>query len=482
MSERIAKLLCQRAPVINVGLELFADAIRQQGGQVHVVEWHPPLLEPSPGAVPLFNDPVIEAANREAVSRMMLAQPVVVGVARARDVIPGMTARTFLHAGPPIDWPHASGPLRGALIGATLLEGLASTPEGAVRLLESGGIELAPNHEHQAVGPMAGVISPSMPVYIAVNATGTNRAFTNFNEGIGKVMRMGAYAPEVIERQRWINEVLAPLVGQALGRSGGLDLRAIIAQALQMGDECHNRNKAATSLFYRALAPYLVECDAPASDIAQVLRFIDSNDHFFVNLAMVAAKVMADAAHGVAGSSLVTTLSRNGTEFGIRVSGLGDQWFTGPANVPRGLFFPGFGPDDANPDIGDSAITETAGFGGFALAGAPAIVQFIGGSPADAVRATLEMYEITVAEHEIFRVPVLDFRGTPVGIDLRAVVRTGILPVIDTGIAHREPGIGQVGAGVVRPPARCFTEAYRAFERAYLDGAAGAPAEGATLR
>jgi hypothetical protein len=482
MSERIPELLRTRPQIVNLGLELFARAVREQGGQVHTVEWHPPLVEPSAGAIALFSDPEIEGANREAVSRMMGAQPVVVGVARACEVIPGMTERTFLHAGPPIDWAHASGPLRGALIGAALLEGLASTPEGAVRLLASGGIELAPNHEHQAVGPMAGVISPSMPVYIAVNATGSNRAFTNFNEGIGKVMRMGAYAPEVIERQRWIGEVLAPLVGQALARSGGIDLRAIIAQALQMGDECHNRNKAATSLLYRALAPNLVECDAPANDIAQVLRFIDSNDHFFVNLAMVAAKVMADAAHGVAGSSLVTTLSRNGTEFGIRVSGLGDQWFTGPANVPHGLYFPGFGPDDANPDIGDSAITETAGFGGFALAGAPAIVQFIGGSPADALRATLEMYEITVTEHEVFRLPVLDFRGTPVGIDLRAVVRTGILPVIDTGIAHREPGIGQVGAGIVRPPARCFTEAYRAFERAYLAGLAGRSVEGEAAR
>jgi len=468
--EKVQKLLETTPAVINVGLDLFARSVQDQGGAVYPVEWKPPMVEPRRLALPLFNDPTIDAANREAVTRMMRAQPVVVGVARARDVIPGMTDRTFLHAGPPIDWAHASGPLRGALIGAMLFEGFAATPEEAIRKLESGYVELSPNHEHSAVGPMAGVISPSMPVYIAINAAGENRAYTNFNEGIGKVMRMGAYAPEVIDRLRWISTVLAPLVGQALARSGGIDLRNIIAQALQMGDECHNRNKAATSLFYREIAPYLVECDAPSSDIAAVLRFINANDHFFVNLAMVAAKVMADAAHGIPGSSLVTTLSRNGTEFGVRVSGLGDRWFTGPANVPRGLYFPGFGPDDANPDIGDSAITETAGFGGFALAGAPAIVQFIGGTPADAVQATLEMYEITVAEHEVFRIPALDFRGTPVGIDLRSVVRSGILPVIDTGIAHREPGIGQVGAGIVRPPARCFTEAYRAFEDAYLAG------------
>ncbi|MCS7050635.1 MAG: DUF1116 domain-containing protein, partial [Thermomicrobium sp.] len=331
MSQPIRDLLQGQPEVINVGLELFARAVREQGGHVYPVEWKPPLVEPHPQALSLFNDPMIAAANQEAVERLMRAQPVVIRVARARDVIPGMTERTFLHAGPPIDWSHASGPLRGALIGAMLFEGLADTPEDAVAKLESGVVELRPNHEHSAVGPMAGVISPSMPVYVAVNAAGENRAYTNFNEGIGKVMRMGAFAPEVIDRLRWISHVLAPLIGQALERSGGIDLRNIIAQALQMGDECHNRNKAATSLFYREIAPHLVECDAPSSEIAAVLRFINANDHFFVNLAMVAAKVMADAAHGVPGSTLVTTLSRNGTEFGIRVSGLGNQWFTGPA-------------------------------------------------------------------------------------------------------------------------------------------------------
>lgn len=467
MTEKIRAILRETPAVVNVGLELFAQSVRAQRAVVTPVEWRPPLVDPRPEAIPLFNDPAIAAANTEAVTRMMRAQPVVIGVAKARDVIPGMSDRTFLHAGPPIDWHHTSGPLRGALIGAMLFEGYATTPEEAVRKLESGFIELAPNHEHQAVGPMAGVISPSMPVYIALNAAGENRAYTNFNEGIGKVMRMGAYAPEVIDRLRWISTVLAPLVGQALERSGGIDLRSIIAQALQMGDECHNRNKAATSLFYREIAPFLVEVNAPASDIAAVLRFINSNDHFFVNLAMVAAKIMADAAHGIPASTVVTTMSRNGTEFGVRISGLGNRWFTAPANVPRGLYFPGFTEQDANPDIGDSTITETAGFGGFALAGAPAIVQFIGGTPADALQATLEMYEITVTEHEVFRIPALEFRGTPVGIDLRAVIRTGILPFIDTGIAHREPGIGQVGAGVVRPPARCFIEAYRAFEEEY---------------
>jgi len=303
-----------------------------------------------------------------------------------------------------------------------------------------------------------------MPVMVVENAAGENRAHCTLNEGLGKVLRYGANGPEVIERLRWFEHVFGPLVGAALRAIGGVDLRVMTAQAIQMGDECHNRNKAGTNLFTREIAPALVECGAPTADIAAVLRFLQGNDFFYLNLAMAMGKAAADAAHDVAGSTMVSTMARNGTEFGIRVSGLGDRWFTAPSEPVRGLYFPGYGPADANPDIGDSAITETVGIGGFALAGAPAIVQFIGGTPADALRYTLDMYDITVAEHDDFRIPALDFRGTPVGIDVRKVIRTGVRPVIDTGIAHREPGIGQVGAGIVHPPLACFIEAMRAIE------------------
>ncbi len=464
-SEKIHQLLTQPLQAVSVGVDLFAEALEAQGVETTRVAWQPPVVELGPAGLAVLTDPRVDAANQRAVERLMGARPVLVDVRPAREALPGMTERTFFHAGPPIDWAHASGPLRGALIGALLYEGLADTPETAARLVERGAIELAPCHEHLAVGPMAGVISPSMPVFVVENADGGNRGHCTFNEGLGKVLRYGAYGPDVIERLRWIERVLAPLVQAALRSGEGIDLRAITAQAVQMGDECHNRNKAGTSLVYRALAPMLVESGAPNADVAAALRFIAGNDHFYLNLAMAAGKVAADAAHGIEGSTVVTTMARNGTEFGIRVSGLGDRWFTGPAQRVAGLYFPGFGPDDANPDIGDSAITETVGLGGFALAGAPAIVQFIGGSPADAVRYTLEMYDITVAEHRFYQIPSLDFRGTPVGIDVRRVVRTGLLPVIDTGIAHREPGVGQVGAGLVRPPLDCFVAAMRAIER-----------------
>jgi hypothetical protein len=471
---KIQQLFQSPLRVVNVGLDLFADALQAQDVETVQVEWRPPMAEIEPTTAAIFADPKIDAANQQAVQRMMDARPMLIDVQPAREAIPDMGKHLFLHAGPPIDWQHASGPLRGALIGAMIYEGLAQTPEEATRLAERGEIDLSPCHEHQAVGPMAGVISSSMPLMVVENADNGNRAYCTFNEGLGKVLRYGAHGPDVIERLRWIEQVLAPLVRSALRSGEGIDVRATTAQALQMGDECHNRNKAGTSLFGRQIAPGLVESGAATAEIAAVLRFIAANDHFYLNIAMAADKAAADAAHGVADSTVVSVMCRNGTEFGIRVSGLGDRWFTAPSEKVAGMYFPGYGPEHANPDIGDSAITETTGTGGFAMAAAPAIVQFVGGTPADALRYTLDMYTITVTEHEHYRIPQLDFRGTPTGIDVRKVIQRGILPVINTGIAHREPGVGQIGAGVVHPPLPCFVEALHAIEDQLVPTGAGA--------
>ncbi|MEE8175000.1 MAG: DUF1116 domain-containing protein [Gemmatimonadota bacterium] len=402
-------------------------------------------------------------ANRTAVERMMSARPMLRTVATAGEVIPGMHDRLLLHAGPPIEWERMSGPLRGAVIGAVLFEGWADDEEEAARLAESGEVEFAPCHHHGAVGPMAGVISPSMAVYVVENVTHGNRSFSTLNEGYGKVLRYGAYSSEVLDRLRWLNDVMAPVLREALSDSEGLDIRALLAEALHMGDEGHNRNKAGSLLLLKLLAPLVARVAPDPKVAAAVLGFIGENALSVLNPVMAACKAMADAAHGVEGSTIVTAMARNGTDFGIRVSGIGDRWFTAPAGTPEGLYFSGFSSADANPDIGDSTITETAGIGGFAMAAAPAIVAFVSGVPSDATNATLEMYEITVAEHEHFTIPALDFRGTPTGIDIRAVVELGITPRIKTGIAHREAGIGQVGAGLVRPPAEIFEEALQAF-------------------
>jgi Protein of unknown function (DUF1116) len=445
--------------VVNAGVDLFADALRDRGVPVSRVDWRPPA---SATVAALWRDEV-DAANREALGRLGAAQPVLVDVRPAIEVVPGMTPTTLLHAGPPIPWDRMSGPVRGAVIGALLYERLAETPEEAERLAESGSLTFDPCHHHAAVGPMAGITTARMPVLVLENRAGGNRSYSTLNEGLGKALRYGAFAPDVIERLRWFETVLGPALGEVLRRIGGVDIRNLIAQALQMGDECHNRNRAASALLIKTLAPYVAALDIPAAERERILTFAAGNDHFFLNVGMAACKAALDAAHGVPLSSLVTTMARNGTEFGIRVSGLGDRWFTGPSGTPVGLYFPGFSGDDANPDMGDSAITETAGLGAFAMAGAPAIVQFVGGTPADALGYTRRMYEITLGESEAYRLPALDFRGTPTGIDVRLVLQTGILPQINTGIAHRLPGVGQIGAGLVNPPMACFEAAGRAL-------------------
>lgn len=466
----INELFGQELRAVNLGNAGFAAELEGLGVQVTHLDWEPPgrgQVELIAALEQLSHRPDIDAANKEAFDRYASSIPLLVDIGRAVDVIPGMTLDTILHAGPPLTWGRMSGPMRGAIIGALLYEGRAATPEEAEALAASGAITFSPCHEHGAVGPMAGIIAPSMPVFIIHNQTHGNDSYCTLNEGLGKVLRYGAYSSEVIDRLKWMENVLAPGLKKALSLAGGIDLRALIAQALHMGDELHNRNKAATSLFIRNIAPYLVQAGLPDAELAEILKFINSNDHFFLNLSMPACKAMLDAAHGVKGSTMVTTMARNGTEFGIRVSGLADRWFTAPALMVKGLYFPGYSEADANPDIGDSAITETGGIGGFAMAAAIAIVQFVGGAPRDALAYTTRMYEITLKENPSFSIPILDFRGTPSGVDVRKVIESNILPQINTGIAHREPGVGQVGAGLVNPPWDCFAGAVLALADVY---------------
>lgn len=405
----------------------------------------------------------IKMANKEAVDKLLAAQPTLVGIGTAGKNIPGMTKTTVLHAGPPITWEKMSGPLRGAVIGGLIYEGLASNEEEAIALASSDKITYDSCHHRDAVGPMAGVTTYSMPVWIVENKPFGNFAYCTLNEGLGKVLRYGAFGDDVLERLKWMEEVLAPVLTEALKLSGEIDLKTMITQVLQMGDEGHNRNKAGTSLLIRELAPYIVNTSFSNEDKSEVLKFMHSNDHFFLNLTMPAAKCALEPMKNTKYSTLVYTMARNGTEFGIRVAGLGDQWFTGPAEIIDGLYFPGYSTADANPDIGDSAITETSGIGGFAMAAAIPIVQFVGGTPQDAINYSKSMYEITEAENNAYKIPVLDFRGTATGIDIQKVIETGIRPIINTGIAHKVAGIGQVGAGLVHPPMKCFEDALEAY-------------------
>ncbi len=447
--------------VVNVGLASFAEAVAQAGTPVAAVQWAPPGGDPAAARAlaQLTADPRVDAANAKAYAAYLAAEPVLEGIGIARDVLPGMRDKMLLHAGPPIGFERMCGPMKGAVVGAILLEGWAADHAAAEKLAASGAITFDPCHHHDAVGPMAGVISPSMPVYIIRNTVHGNRTYSNFNEGLGKVLRMGANSPDVIERLRWMGKTFAPTLKRAMEITGPIELKPMIAQALHMGDEVHNRNIAASGLLFKRFAPALMRSGVAAEDAAASLDFINGNVHTFINLSMAACKAMLDAAANVPGSSMVVTMSRNGVDFGIRVSGTGSQWFTAPANMIKGLYFAGFSEADACPDMGDSAITETAGVGGFAMAAAPAIVQFVGGTPQQALENTLAMQGITLGANPALSLPQLNFGGTPSGIDIRKVIDSGVLPIINTGIAHKQAGIGQVGAGITNAPMGCFTGA-----------------------
>jgi len=460
--------------VINLGLTGFGDNVVAAGGQCLALEWRPPAQgdrEAAWALAEVSNRTAVEQANAIAFARFLEAHPVLIDIAAARDAISGMTVdrRLILHAGPPIAWRDMCGPMRGAVLGAVVLEGWADSVAAAGQLVETRNIELEPCHHHGAVGPMAGIISPSMPVWIVENRQAGNRAYSNMNEGLGKVLRFGANSREVIERLRWMGKMLAPALREVLARTGPIELKPLMAQALNMGDEVHNRNAAATSLLFKCLAPALFETRVARDAAAATLAFIAANDHFFLNLSMAACKAMLDAASGVPSSSMVTVMARNGVNFGIRLSGTGEQWFEAPANPVEGLYFPGYSVADAAADLGDSAITETAGVGGFAMAAAPAIVKFVGGNSTDATHHSLRMRAITLGTNPSFTLPALDFAAAAAGIDARKVVDCGILPVINSGIAHREPGVGQIGAGVTTAPMACFTAAVKALARSIGD-------------
>ena len=396
----------------------------------------------------------INQANAEALKRILGAQPTLVGMGTAGEDIPGMTKKTILHAGPPVTWDKMCGPVRGAIIGGLIYEGLASNKEEAEKLAASGEITFDSCHHHNAVGPMAGIVTYSMPVWKVVNKTYGNYAYCTFNEGLGKVLRFGAFGDEVITRLKWLQNTLYPIIKEALEIHGEINLKTMIAQVLQMGDEGHNRNKAGTSLLIREIAPAIVATHFSQEEKIEALKFLNSNDHTFLNLTMPACKSTMDPVGNIPYSTIVYTMARNGTEFGIRVSGLGNRWFTAPAEIIDGLYFPGFTSADANPDVGDSCITETTGIGGFCMAAAPAIVQFVGGTVADSIKYSTQMYEITEGEGNTYQIPALNFRGSATGIDIRTI--------INTGIAAKEMGVGQVGAGLVSPPMKCFEDALEA--------------------
>lgn len=473
--DKIQQFLQNGPTVVSFGLKSFTEEMQRQQVPVLHVDWKPPaggdpkllaildkMAEPAVAAR-------IKAANDEVADKLVSAQPVLVDIVRAQDAIPALGMRKLLlHAGPPVAWEDMAGPIRGAAMGACVYEGWANTVKDAALMANRGEVIFAPCHHHNAVGPMAGLISPSMWLLVVKNETSGHVAYCTLNEGLGKVLRMGAYSKDVLTRLRWMEKILAPTLAEAVRAAGGIKLKPIMAQALQMGDECHNRNVAATSLFLREITPHLLGLKTGKRVLRKIFEFISGNNHFFLNLAMAAGKATVEAARGVEHSTLMLFMARNGTEIGLQLAAMPGRWFTAPAGRPKGLYFPGFTEKDACADIGDSTITEAAGLGAFAMAAAPAIVKFVGGAPADALRYTRQMYDICWAKHRDLQIPQLDFAGSPLGVDIVKVAETGITPVINTGIAGKKPGVGQVGAGLLHAPMAAFRDALEAYAQLYL--------------
>ena len=471
-SDKLLKMLSEKPRIINIGLKSFAEVADEFGCQVVQFDWTPP----AGGNVEMiktldflrnFKEFDIDAANREVIAKIVASQPVIIDNVRAKEVIPEMAeGKVILHAGPPIEYKNMPDPVQGSCVGAVLFEEWADNEEDARKLLSSGEIKLIPCHHVNAVGPMGGITSPNMPVFVVENRTDGNRAYCTMNEGIGKVLRFGAYSEEVVNRLRWMRDILGPTLGKAIRELGGIDVNPLMAKALAMGDEFHQRNIAASLSFLKEVAPVITKLDMDEKERYDVIRFLSDTDQFFLNIMMATGKAVMDAARTIQKGTIVTAMCRNGVEFGIRIAGMGDEWFTGPVNTPKGLYFTGYDEEDACPDMGDSAITETFGVGGMAMIAAPAVTRFVGaGGYEDALRTSNDMMEICIDRNPNFIIPNWNFQGICLGIDARLVVEKGITPVINTGIAHKVAGFGQVGAGTVHPPIECFEKAIAAYAK-----------------
>lgn len=466
-------IFSEQIRAVNVGLDGFTEDLQRQGMPVTPLQWKPAAGgdEELLGLLSGLDPEKTAAANREAIDRITRGTAVLTGLKVARDAIPGMADHEFvlLHAGPPVTWEKMCGPMKGAMIGSILYEGWAKTPEEAFRLADRGKIRFSPCHAHRAIGPMAGMISPSMRVQVVENTAFGLETYVTLYMGLGRVLRHGVYEPDVLEKLAWLNGEFADLYKAALERSGGIDIKALVAQGLQMGDECHSRFKSTSLVLQSQILPHLIR-SGEAGAVIRAATHMEAASSFPLSAVMAAFKGILDPANGIPHSTIVTTIARNGVETGIKVSGAGDTWFTAPAPMIEGIYFPGYGPEDANPDIGDSAITETMGIGSMAMASGPAVVQFIGSTAQYAMESTLMMYEITDSEHPLFKIPALDFRGTPFGIDLRKVIATTITPLINTGIPCKRPNVGQIGAGITAVPYACFARALKHLARILHEG------------
>ncbi len=408
-----------------------------------------------------------EAANHMAFSRMVEANPILLDVRPAINVLPGLSRDTILTSGPPIGWAGYTGGQRDAIIGGAQFEGLAKDRTDAIAKLDRGEIKVAGCHDYGCVGSLAGIYTASMPVFVVENNAAGNIAFCNMYEGSNpRRLNYGVYDEGVHERLLFVQNEVVPVIADAVRHAGGVPLKPIMKRALTMGDELHSRNAAAALIFLRELVPsFLALASSGAERITRAVKAVTDDQYFFLRLSMAAAKATADAARNIERSSVVTAMVFNCKGFAIRVSGLGDTWFNGPYPSVQAKLFEGHNEDEITWMGGESIITETIGLGGFAQAGAPALQNYQGGSYEPMIARNKELYQIVVGENPSLLIPAFGFRGTPTGIDIFKVLETKVLPTMDIGIAGRDGG--QIGAGIVRAPIACFEAAAEAYNKRY---------------
>ena len=414
-----------------------------------------------------IDERAVTAANAEAIERVLASEPWLVGVRPAGEVVPGLAANQVLHAAPPAPWSELSPLIRSGVVGAALFEGLATTREEAEQKAAAGEITVGAAQDHAAMAGGVGSIPASLPVMVLEDRANGNRAYHFLMEGFGRTLVLGMYDDEVEERLSWFRDELGPALDAAISALSGIDCRTLMAEALRRGDELHNRNSAATSMFAERLARGFAKAAVPAATQERAFALMLENTQFFVPVPLAATKLALDAADGIEGSSLLVGCGANGRDCGIKVAGLPGQWFTAPAEVPEGVLFDGFGLEDAGPSCGDSLLVECYGLGATLLPAAPALWGTVGADEARARAITEDAATIALGEHSDYRVPALSNRGAPIGVDVRRVVETGVRPTIDIVMVHPEPGRGVVGFGLTQPPFACFEAAVAAFDTRY---------------
>lgn len=408
----------------------------------------------------------IDEANGRAVEMITKAQPYWVSVEAAGDFLKEMGERTILHSGPPIPYEDMCELHKRGMQNGALMEGWAASRKEADRLLKRGDIHVDSALNYAAVGSGTGIITPSVPLLIVEDRRTKKRAGVFPAEGKfgGGFCGWGLYSKEIADNLRYLRERVYEPLSRLLEEEGGLELKSLIAESIEMGDENHSSQSAVDLLFLKKILPYGLK----AENSGEIIRYFLETGRFFHNFGQAASRSALLGASDIPGSSMVTAAGGNGVEFGIKVAGLSEEWFTAPSPMIEGRYMtPGSRREDQLAWIGDSSVVECAGLGGILSAASPKVCAYRGDNLEKALETTRQMALICIGENPSYRIPNLDFAHSPVGIDVLKCVKTGITPVINGGMINRQGG--WMGAGCARIPMECFEKAAKAFEEKYRE-------------